>query len=318
MGKGKGILKKPKSAATSAPAPPHQQTQTTRSDPAAPLRPPAPAPPRPLEQQIAIHQAQLLLRQRGEEGRPPVSLETFERLSQFPPTRRPSLTAARPSPDDAREFITAIEGFLPRDYQDLIEERNCLGHCGYALCPRPRRNYHGEFRVLSTGIAKTADLNMWCSDACARRALFIQVQLDNPSYVRRNGESVVKIELQQEENKQPVSGRQHGKDVAGVADESQLAKSIERLEIDERTGKVKDAAALAIERGDARRPAQQIEVTIREKSTAGPGRAPNVEVDRDAESHLILEGHKSTFGTGKDDESLSDDDDDYLPSAIRM
>jgi len=296
----KGILKKPKSPPSLSAPPPSEPT------------------PLPRERQIAIQQAELLLRQRGEEIKPPVPLEIFERLSQFPETRSPSTSAAKPSPDDVREFVEAVRDFLPREYQDLIEERNCLGNCGYTLCPRPRRKYTGPFKILPSGIAKVADVNMWCSDACARRALFIKVQLDNPSYVKKDGQMVVKIELA-DETKQSTQ-RQPQKNASADADESELAKSVDRLEVDKKVQTTKDNAALAVERGDARRPAQQVEVTIREKSTTVPAQAPNRDqADQDVDAHLMLEGHKTTFGTTKDDaDSDSDDADDYLPSAIRF
>ncbi|KAK0643321.1 Rtr1/RPAP2 family-domain-containing protein [Cercophora newfieldiana] len=295
----KGILKKPKSTPGITAPPPSEST------------------PLPLEQQIAIQQAKLLLQQRGEEIKPPVSLDVFERLSQFPVARSDSFSAANPSPEDVHEFIEAIQEFMPREYQDLIEERNCLGNCGYALCPRPRRKYNGEFRILSSGIAKVADLNMWCSDDCARRALFIKVQLDNPSYIKKDGQLVVKIELD-DEKKHP-SRRQPPKIGDAEVDESELAKSMERLEVDKKTQTTRDKTALAVERGDARRPAQQVEVTIREKSTTAPAQAPDLDqAAQDVDAHLMLEGHKTTFGTDKDDDGSGSDDDDYLPSAIRL
>ena len=134
----------------------------------------------------AVKQAEILQRLK-ENGdiREPVPLEIFERLSQFPMSRTPDFSAANPSPKDAQEFISAVETFVPSDYDDLVEERNILGSCGYTLCPRPRRNYVGEWKIRPTGIAKTADLNKWCSEKCALRALHIRVQLDNPTYIRR-------------------------------------------------------------------------------------------------------------------------------------
>lgn len=289
----KGILKKPNRTPVAAAPPPSEPT------------------PLPREQQIAIEQAKLLFQQRGQDIKPPISLKTFERLSHFPEVRDPSITAANPAPDDVRAFVEAVQEFMPRDYKDLIEERNCLGNCGYTLCPRPRRKYKGEFKILASGIAKVADLNMWCSEECARRALFIQVQLDNPTYVKKNEQMVARIELR-EEGKQSLRG-QPRKNGDPAVDESELAKSLERLEIDKTTQNVKDNAALAVERGDARRPAHQVEVTIREKSSTAPAKAP--ELDPDA--HLMLEGHRTTFGANDDSDDDSDDD-DGLPDAIRF
>lgn len=155
----------------------------------------------------AVKQAEILQRLK-ESGdiREPVALEVFERLSQFPLHRSPSLSASNPSQEDAAEFISAVEKFIPSEYDDLIEERNILGNCGYTLCPRPRRTYVGEWKIHTTGIARSADLNRWCSEKCAVRALHIKVQLDNPTYVRRRDAqaggkviTVTKIELREED-----------------------------------------------------------------------------------------------------------------------
>lgn len=163
----------------------------------------------------AVKQAEILQRLK-ESGdiREPVPLEVFERLSQLPLIRTSDLSAANPSPEDAQEFISAIETFVPSEYDDLIEERNILGNCGYALCPRPRRNYVGEWKICPTGIARAADLNKWCSEKCARRALHIRVQLDNPTYIRRRNlhgdgkvKTVTKIELREEDKPKQ---QQHG------------------------------------------------------------------------------------------------------------
>ncbi|KAK5661259.1 hypothetical protein OQA88_11153 [Cercophora sp. LCS_1] len=290
----KSILKKPiESPAVAAPPGPPASEQA----------------PLPREQQIAIAQAQLLLRQRGEEIKPPVPLEVYERLSQFPTVRESSLfSAASPSPDDAREFIETVADFMPREYMDLIEERNCLGNCGYTLCPRPRRNYIGEFRILPSGIAKTADLNMWCSDECARRALFIKVQLENPSYSRKDGKMLVKIELREEN--QIASGSSPKPSEKKPDEVNRLAHAMGQIYTDKKQT-ARDAMALATERGDTQILGRQIDVTIREKILTVPAKAP----DPDDEAHLMVEGHKPTFRTDYDED---ESDDDFLPSAIRM
>ncbi|KAM7198565.1 hypothetical protein V8F20_006095 [Naviculisporaceae sp. PSN 640] len=158
----------------------------------------------------AVKQAEILQRLK-ESGdiREPVALEVFERLSQFPIHRSPLLSASNPSQEDASEFISAVERFVPSEYDDLIEERNILGNCGYTLCPRPRRTYVGEWKIHTTGIARSADLNRWCSEKCAVRALYIKVQLDNPTYIRRRDPqaggkviTVTKIELREEDRPQ--------------------------------------------------------------------------------------------------------------------
>jgi len=181
----------------------------------------------------AVKQAEILQRLK-ESGdiREPVPLEVFERLSQLPTTRSSDFSAANPSTEDAREFISAVETFIPSEYDDLIEERNILGSCGYALCPRPRRNYVGEWKIRPTGIARTADLNKWCSEKCALRALHIRVQLDNPTYIRRrdlHGDgkvvTVTKVELREEDRPKQQQQEQITEAVSGSAPASTPAQN---------------------------------------------------------------------------------------------
>ncbi|KAK1755567.1 Rtr1/RPAP2 family-domain-containing protein [Echria macrotheca] len=273
--KPKGILKRPKGVVDAAPPPPEPT-------------------PRPLEQQIAIQQAKELLRLRGEEIKPPVPLEVFEHLSQFP-TVRTGFSAAEPYPDDVQEFLSALQDFTPREYDDLIEERNCVGNCGYTLCPNPRRQYTGRFKMRRAGVANVADLNMWCSDDCALRALFIKTQMNNPSYIKKDGKKLVRIELRSEVDA--------------------LSRDMNRLSLDKKDElDKKDHTSLAAERGDVGLVSRQIDVTIREKSTAD-AKPPDRQLAEDA--HLMLEGHKSTFGTAEEEDE-DDSDDDFLPSTIRM
>ncbi|KAK0701695.1 hypothetical protein B0T26DRAFT_757691 [Lasiosphaeria miniovina] len=261
------------------------------------------------EHLAVIHeQARWLQQLRDEEIRPAVLVETFERLSQFPVDA--SASATRPSASDAGEFVAAVEGFLPSEYADLIEERNCLGKCGYALCPRPKRAYIGEFKIMASGIARVDDLNKWCSDDCAARALSIKVQLDNPTYLRKNGQTIAKIELREEKNgeKEPTS--------LASANDQELAQA----EASSGRQAARAAAALSVERGDAGRPPRpgtMFNLTIREKITVSPAQPPDHEqlVAEDRDTHLRIEGHRIKFGTNKVDEESDDDD---IPATIRL
>ncbi|KAK0743558.1 hypothetical protein B0T18DRAFT_430810 [Schizothecium vesticola] len=251
--------------------------------------------PRPPEQTRAIQHAQTLISQNGRDLQPPVPIEVYERLCELPRVRSPPFSASSPAPQDAAEFLSFIPDFLPREYLDLIEERNCTGLCGYALCGRPRRRVAATYKILRTGIADADEVNKWCSEGCARRAYYVKVQLDDPSYVVRGGETKVKVELKEEKEERPPQREEERVDggKAGV-----------------------NAAALAAERGEAAGLGRTMEVTIREKGTVAPAPAP-AEGATGEDAHLMLEGYRTAFGTGQDDMDM-DDDDNYLPATIRM
>ncbi|KAK3953462.1 Rtr1/RPAP2 family-domain-containing protein [Pseudoneurospora amorphoporcata] len=329
----------------------------------------------PREQQLAHEQALLLQRLSASELKPAIPLETIELLSSFPTLRSPPslhpinnapLSAANPSPSDTTQFLSLIKDFTPTEYLELIEERNCLGACGYVLCPRKKRNYEGEYKIIMrTGnIARTEDLNKWCSDECAVRALYVKVQLDNPSYVTdlETGRRVVKVELREE--KKPAAAKaenagktgEDGKDKNKAASlneaEEKLASDLARLDLNRKTEIAdkaaqmqRDADALAVERGqgggklDRLLAGQGVEVTIREKPTTGPAKAPDHTKPsstspklRSEDAHHMVEGHKPTFGTGakkqqavkkdgsESESEGSDDDDinDYMSGRIQI
>ncbi|CCC05052.1 hypothetical protein SMACR_07375 [Sordaria macrospora] len=329
----------------------------------------------PREQQLAHEQALLLQRLSATELKPTIPLETIELLSSFPTLRSPAhlhphnnlpLSASNPSPQDTAQFLSLIKDFTPTEYLELIEERNCLGACGYVLCPRKKRNYEGEYKIIMrTGnIAKTEDLNKWCSDECAVRALYVKVQLDNPSYVTdlETGRRVVKVELREEkkkklaaaaQEKQTAEDKAKGKATSIKEAEEKLAFDLARLDLNRKTEIAdkaaqmqRDADALAVERGqgggklDRLLAGQGVDVTIREKPTTGPAKAPDHTKPSSTsrkkgsaeDAHHMVEGHKPTFGTGakkqettkKDDSESeseeSDDDDinDYMSGRIQI
>ena len=164
---------------------------------------------------------------------------------------------------------------------------------------------------MRTGnIAKTADLNKWCCDECAVRALYVKVQLDNPSYVTdlETGKRVVKVELREEKNKPVAVAKKAGEDdgkgeqkeqkekeeekqkatTTNIKEaEDKLASDLARLDLNRKTEIAdkaaqmqRDADALAVERGqgggklDRLLAGQGVEVTIREKPTTGPAMTP--------------------------------------------
>ncbi|KAK4163192.1 Rtr1/RPAP2 family-domain-containing protein [Cladorrhinum sp. PSN259] len=276
--------------------------------------------------------------------KPAIPLATFEFLCTLPLS--PSTSASSPTAADTALFLSHISAFTPAEYLDLIEERNCLNKCGYTLCPKPKRNMRGEFKIHQNGVAKTADLNKWCSDECALRALYIKVQLDNPSYVRKNGEMVVKIELREEKKSRTIAAtpkpttttstpakedeEKLSKDLAKLdlntdtppkrnqTEEEVLEEKLSGLELTEQKKVRQMVGALAIERN--RQSSSKVEVNIKEKETTQTPQAPSVSKPKDA--HLMVEGYNSASKGKKpeqdEDESDDDDDDDDPFPTVRL
>ncbi|KAI1409380.1 Rtr1/RPAP2 family-domain-containing protein [Hypoxylon sp. FL1857] len=296
--KPKGILKKPVT------------TATTSTGPAAPVSPfpieeHKPTSTKPTAREVAIQQALLIQQQREFEDRIQDSIIELARLPLAPPSPSSSSTspntsapaqtynAANPSPSDAESFRSLVRLFQPGDYEDLIEERNTLGKCGYTLCARPRTKLGagGEYKIVGWGtknfnIVPRKELERWCSQQCARRAMYVKVQLNETAAAERAGIPSIRIELLDE----PKQAKEDDEAVKRVA------KELQDLEIDREKKAARDAGMLALERGDAeeRLSTKPITLTIREKSVTTAAREPSL--DNDEENHLVLDGHKTTFG----------------------
>ncbi|KAL3456603.1 Rtr1/RPAP2 family-domain-containing protein [Aspergillus heterothallicus] len=205
----------------------------------------------------------------------------------------PSADPASPSAEDTRKFKSALAPFQPADYDNLIQERNIEGLCGYGLCPREHRkeNSRGTFRITWGGrgsgpggrgremnIVPREQYEMWCSNECAERAMYIRVQLAaEPVWERRSEDLRGKELLLLEEGRSSGKGKNavrnpaSVKEVLGQLDNlhmdttpepSSVADDISRLTVHD------DAHSrnLAMERGD-RNPAFQsgrVEVQIQE------------------------------------------------------
>jgi hypothetical protein len=161
--------------------------------------------------------------------------------------------------------------------------------------------------------------------------MYIKVQLDNPSFVRgEGGRSEVRVELLVDDEGEPDQRTGATQSARGAAeDQEQLARDMARLEIDRAKNQQKQRqgqanALLAAERGEGGFLGQdgRVEVTIREKTTTDEQVVPP---SREDDAHLMLEGYKTTFGTGRkpgekanaDSDKDSDDDDDDFPT-IRL
>lgn len=272
--------------------------------------------------QIAVAHA-LLLEQQKE-----VEAEIFRAIEILAspdfPSSSPNSSASCPPPPDAQQFKSLLRPFQPSDYDDLIEERNILMKCGYALCPNKRRHRPngGKFTLVNKnradfGIVETKEVEKWCSDRCARRALYVKVQLSETAAWERIGMPGIKIDLMDE----PEEER---KTITGAGDVvTQLERDIAHLKIGE------DAKALDAERvGNAG--TKKMELTIREKDVTAPAKPPLA--GKGGDGHLGVEGHKSGFGAAtthvqrrvmpKEDASSDDDNDgddgDIIYGGVKM
>lgn len=128
---------------------------------------------------------------------------------EYPTSQDADVT--RPSSADFDHFRELIRPFQVSDYDDLIEERNAASKCGYVFCPQPARRdakvspasariirdvaVPGSSTKAGIRIVPTAKAQMWCSKDCARRAMYIKVQLSEVPAWERNAGGNNTIEL---------------------------------------------------------------------------------------------------------------------------
>ncbi|KAI9693009.1 MAG: hypothetical protein M1822_005004 [Bathelium mastoideum] len=148
---------------------------------------------------IAIHHATLIQQQKDAELQ---ILEAIEELIDYPTS--PDADPANPLPADVARFASLVVPFQPSDYDSLIEERHCADLCGYSLCPRKPTKQNGKAKMRIIGgsgsdqgprFVPSKQLEMWCSEPCAKRALYVKAQLnEEPAWLRR-ASRVVHIEI---------------------------------------------------------------------------------------------------------------------------
>ena len=224
------------------------------------------------DRETALYHAALIQQQKDVEME---ILDATERLIDFP--LNATSTAAKPALSDVTLFKELLQLFQPSDYDILIEERNINDHCGYALCPSPRirDGGRGTYRLLGTSgkakdfkVVRKEELEKWCSDDCAKRAMYVKVQLsERPAWER--AASSQRIELLNEEKSEAEKR------------EAQLAEELRRLNISREEKRNQSSAQLAAERGDRGAVAQhgRVDITIREKEVTGVVKAPSLDDD---------------------------------------
>jgi len=124
--------------------------------------------------ETAIQHASLIQEQKDIQKQ---NLNAIERLSLFP-------AQAEPTPEEQQTFTTLVNTFQPSDYDALVEERHANGLCGYTLCPNAPRK-----RDPKHPWRNPKGWSDWCSETCARAALYVKAQLNEvPAWERRCGE----------------------------------------------------------------------------------------------------------------------------------
>lgn len=264
--------------------------------------------------QTAVHHANVL------EERKRVELDILRaviELMDYPTA--PDADSTRPSPSDAQRFRQAVVPFQPSDYDALIEERNIADKCGYTLCPRPKGKAPStakkHFIETSKGVqvVDRKKLEMWCSEDCARRALFVKVQLNEEPAWLRQGDYGSEIELMVE------NAEEHQ-----IALPLRLKKQVAPAPVDTEE---EDAAAawaarddaladLAIERGEkpgrlSKANKDLIQDKIKERVARFPPVPPSLPELSSAQSHMAIEGHVPK--AARDAEQAKDSDDDNDP-----
>jgi RNA polymerase II-associated protein 2 len=222
-------------------------------------------------------------------------------LSRFPATRNPLHDAGNPAPADVETFKNLVRLYQPGDYEDLIEERNANGSCGYTLCPNPRAKIAngGIYKLVNYGrkdfnIVLKKELERWCSQMCAKRAMYVKVQLNETAAWERAGISSIHIDLYEEEHVEAVND--------GAKQLTKDTKDIENFRIEAEEKTAQNARDLALERGDKIEAGQSqtraLRVAIREKKVTIEATEPTL--GEDGQDHLLTEGYKTTFDSKRE------------------
>lgn len=260
---------------------------------------------------VALHHANILEQRKAVEAQ---VLDSILALMEFPSA--PDADARRPSAADARAFEDTVATFQPADYDALIEERNIADKCGYALCPKPKARARStakkQFVDTDRGveIVDRKLLEVWCSDDCAKRALYVKVQLnEEPAWLRGGGHGD-RIELMVDNARElhtalPVRPKPAAPAPVTTADDDDL---------DAAWAAHDDAAAeLALERGEKRGALSKAndslvqDIITEHASSHAPPQPPSLP----AGATMAIEGHVPRHDRPKDEDEDEDDAQDW-------
>lgn len=124
--------------------------------------------------ETAIQHAHLIQEQKAILAK---NLDYIEELSDYPASSSATVS-------ETTAFLEYMLSFQPSDYDALIEERHVNGRCGYTLCANAPRK-----AVAKAPWQKGKGVENWCSDDCAKKALYVKAQLsETPAWERRAGD----------------------------------------------------------------------------------------------------------------------------------
>jgi len=270
--------------------------------------PPPSKPVNPRHYQVAVHHANVLEERKRVEAE---VLDSIVTLMDYPSA--PDADPKRPSAADAQTFCDALVSFQPSDYDALIEERNIADKCGYALCPRPKSRARSTAKkqfVDSQHGVEIVDrkvLEVWCSDDCAKRALYVKVQLsEEPAWMRQGGYGD-KLELMVDNTEE-----HHKALPLRPREENVQAPIVEEDDMAEAWAAQKDAMEeLATERGEKKGAVSKAnDSLVRHQVTERiPGSAPPQPPSQlqSSEHTMAIEGHIPQINRKDEDD---DDDED--------
>ncbi|KAL1956459.1 hypothetical protein VTO42DRAFT_7257 [Malbranchea cinnamomea] len=271
---------------------------------------------------IALHHARHIQARKDTEA---LILSHIEKLMELPSS--PGRDAATPSSEDVALFKSALLPFQPSDYDNLILERNIDGRCGYTLCPKAHRkeNPKAKFRILwgpkgsgpggrgkEMRIVPKEKLEMWCSDECAERAMYIRVQLSETPAGERTEAANIDIKLLDETRRLQKERVEAKRIDYGARNPGELAAQLDTLAVDEKAPAIIRDRQLALERGDmvsgfGHKPTN-IDVHVLEKQPSGSAKVDPPTPDVHTAKGGSIEGYRPKS------HSHENGDEDMLPS----
>jgi len=257
---------------------------------------------------LAMYHANLIQQRKDVEAQ---VLYAMEEMIEFPTER--NAAANNPSHADIHYFQKLIQSFQASDYDALIEERNAAEKCGYIFCPKPRPTLtratmqsHRIVRNVVDGVTKgdlkivpASQFQTWCSRDCAKRAMFIKVQLsDIPAWERDVG-GANQVTLLDESDKTPAKSL--GTTSLETGDEHRQALADLARERGEQTLLSPSIPVPGASAGSARSLDETVmKLSIRERSQTTIPDAPKARDHQEAQDFGTIEGYapKSKFNKG--------------------
>lgn len=207
---------------------------------------------------VAVEHARLIQEQKAIMR---ANLDAVEELSLYP-------ASSSPSEAETSTFLSRMLSFQPSDYDALIEERHVNGLCGYTLCANSPRK-----QTVVRPWLQTKGAENWCSDDCAKRALYVKAQLgETPAWERRAG-ATTPIVLYGAKSL-PVRGKSQVK-------EEQTTADLRELESERVGGKVSEVKMDKVLKAD-----------ILENKTASSAMPPAQVTFAGSDVHDLIEGYQ--------------------------